>query len=291
MTADSRLSGMYSSPYGRYLAIVDSGDGRRASAVVWDLQTARSFVVQHTSPVSWAGFSADESILLSGDQNQIIMTSLADQRQVALPNGTGVLHHSGRFFAYGRLRGFAILDLQTRRTREFDGNGLRAVAKLLSSCDGKWLFVGTDRDVSAYDWESLLRESESPPAPVYTSQTSGRKLSFAPRQAVTWHNIYAMAHDSQNNRLLFAGLGNVIHYLNLTSGASGELAPVPGEYDFLALELNADSTALASIVKPALDPKMPNEQKPWRLMIWDYAALVRRAAISDGSVSKRSFER
>jgi len=104
------------SPSGKWLAVgFVAGDWAMR---LWNWRRRElAFTVEHTSAVDPVGFSRDEQLVYSVGGGQLIVTSVASKKTIAVVKGVdgarrGSVHPSGKFAAVNFQRGLGLIDLE-----------------------------------------------------------------------------------------------------------------------------------------------------------------------------------
>jgi hypothetical protein len=293
---NSRVQRLRASQSRRFLAVGHaSGEW---SATLFDVHERR---VLTTVPLPRAtdhiSFSQDERTLVCRSQGELLLVRTADghvMRSMALPGGrSAAMHPDGRWLVadvqgqHGS--GLAIVDVdaggssRVLRTKQHDlgawraahAAGQRALTgfhptevpnKVEFTPDGRLLVMAVQEGVRAYWWEEVLRMTEDLPAPVVSADSD-----LVPIDRSWAQNTYAIAIDSNGERVLFSGLDGHVRALDIRSGKASTLLEVPGAPPVTELELSTDGKTLATTAYPGMFHRGRRQAAPlWQ--VWNVTA-------------------
>jgi hypothetical protein len=152
-------------------------------------------------------------------------------------------------------------------------SGAEKVFRTRFDRDGEWLFVATMAGARVYAWRDILEAEELRPSLSTDVPATMVETDHGPIQREGY--VYDLDHDTDRNRLLFAGLDGRVRYLDLGSGKSGVLLEPPGLPPIQRLELSRDRATLALTCSPATFGRGTKVRGPV-LQFWDYEAISRR---------------
>jgi WD40 repeat protein len=194
------------------------------------------------------------------------------EESAELPFGKGISVDDLRKQLEGVMAGMR--EQFARQPAEQANRGAEKAFRVRFDRDGEWLFVATMGGVRVYAWRDLLDANDLRPTfsadlPSLLLQTDGGEI---PRSGY----IYDLHHDTDRNRLLFAGLDGRVRFLDLASGKSGVLLNPPGLPAIVRLGLSRDRGTLALTCTPDMLVQSSKKRGP-ALQFWNYEA------ISEGS--------
>lgn len=296
--------GMELSPSGRYLAVAHaSGDWH---ATLWDLSENRLVAdVPQVRAVSSIGFLPDESAMYSVsshfNEGRVVLTAVngREARSFRLERADrAAIHPSGTWLvvADNQNRLF-VIDLPSGKARLAGFVGGRApssplpqeladdVSSAQPECGaekafclrfdstGEHLCLATQAGVRVLNGRDVRHADGTLPAPAFAVAAAGLKVAVS--QGAIYRGssyVYDLEHDGERNRLLFAGLGGRVGYLDLDSGNSGTLLEVPDRPAIQRLVLSGDLTTLALTCLPDMMSLSRNKPGPV-LQFWSYRTI------------------
>jgi hypothetical protein len=146
-----------------------------------------------------------------------------------------------------------------------------SVAVLKFTPDGRWLLCGTNKGMRVFDWQKLTASATPTPEPALSLDTPA-EAALVPESGY----VYSVTYDALHQRVIAAGLSGKIYWLDLNSGASGELYGGPEQAPVTQIELTPDREALVMtrmLIHGDCD-------KRTRFQIWSYPRLCQRSGLS-----------
>jgi hypothetical protein len=153
-------------------------------------------------------------------------------------------------------------------------HGSYKILNMKFSPDGRLLFCATTNGLRVLEWEKILASDKVTPEPLFASVPSPEASLVEHRQYENY--IYDVILDEARHRLLFCGIEGTIRFLNLTDGNSGILLNPPGQSPTSKLQISPDREFICCLSGPPFHEK---HETPWRLQIWNYAALCKAAGL------------
>jgi hypothetical protein len=146
------------------------------------------------------------------------------------------------------------------------------VTRLALSADGRWLFCATHRGLRIAEWGDVVGAPNGAPVPWrFAHDIPPHELVANPRHG----SVYAIAHDAQTDRVLFAGKDGRIRSTSLADGRVENLLDVYERAPVMRMAL-LDTGVLAVHAQlgfPVIHGKGPKGI----LYLWNYEAVRKRA--------------
>ncbi len=159
-----------------------------------------------------------------------------------------------------------------RQSAALANRGAEKAFRVRFDLDGEWLFVATMGGARVYAWSDVLETEDLRPA--FSVDVPGMMIETDQGEVRREGYVYDLDHDTDRNRLLFAGLDGRVRFLDLASGKSGVLLEPPGLPPILRLGLSRDRATLALTCSPDMFDQRSQKRGPV-LQFWDYEAIIR----------------